>query len=83
MMDEELHMKAVEFESTVTPGGQIALPADVVGEIPAGEQLRVVVMWEPSEPDAAWRSAGRQRFEAAYCPEDAVYEQLIDDTAPR
>ena len=83
MMDEQLHMKAVEFESTVTPGGQIALPADVVGEIPAGEQLRVVVMWEPSEPDAAWRSTGRQRFEAAYCPEDAVYEQLIDDTAAR
>lgn len=76
-------MKAVEFEGTVTPGGQIALPADVVREIPAGEHLRVVVMWEPSESDAAWRSAGRQRFEAAYCPEDAVYEELIDDTAAR
>lgn len=76
-------MKAVAFESTVTPGGQIALPPDVVGEIPAGEQLRVVVMWEPSGPDAGWRSAGRQRFEAAYCPEDAVYEQLIDGTAAR
>lgn len=82
-MDEELHMKAVEFHSTVTPGGQIALPADVVREIPAGEQLRVVVMWEPSETDAAWRSAGRQKFEAAYCPEDAVYEQLTEDTAAR
>ena len=76
-------MKAVEFESTITPGGQIALPANVVGEIPGGERLRVVVMWKPSEPDAAWRSAGRQRFEAAYCPEDAIYEQLIDDTAAR
>jgi hypothetical protein len=76
-------MTAVEFESTVTPGGQIALPADVVAEIPVGEQLRVVVMWEPPEPDAAWRSAVRQRFEAAYCPEDTVYEQLIDDTAAR
>jgi hypothetical protein len=76
-------MKAVEFESTITPGGQIALPADVVGEIPAGQQLRVVVMWDPSSPDSAWRSAGRQRFESAYCPEDAVYEQLIDDTAAR
>ena len=29
-------MKAVEFESTVTPGGQIALPADIVGEKPPG-----------------------------------------------
>ena len=83
MMDGERHMKAVEFEGTVTPGGEIVLPADVVGEIPAGEHLRVVVMWEPSEPDAGWRSAGRQRFEAAYYPEDAVYEQLIDDTGAR
>ncbi len=68
-------MRAVEFESTITPGGQIALPP--------GEQLRIVVMWEPSNLDLAWRTAGRQRFEAAYCLEDAVYEQLLDDPAIR
>ncbi|MBI4905585.1 MAG: hypothetical protein HY820_18275 [Acidobacteria bacterium] len=76
-------MKAVEFESTITPGGEIAIPREIAGEIPAGEQLRVVVMWEPSGPDLAWRLAGRERFESAYCPEDAAYEQLIDDTAAR
>ncbi len=72
-------MKAVEFESTVAPGGQIALPPEVAGEIPPAERLRVVVMWEPADFDSAWRTAGRQRFEAAYSPEDAVYEQLMDD----
>ena len=76
-------MRAVEFESTVTPGGQIALPPEVASEIPPGEQLRIVVMWEPSNLDLAWRTAGRQRFEAAFCLEDAVYEQLIDDPAIR
>ncbi len=76
-------MKAVEFESTVSPGGQIALPREVATEIPPGEQLRVVVMWEPSNFDLAWRTAGRQRFEAAYAPEDAVYDQLMDDPAIR
>ena len=76
-------MRAVEFESTVTPGGQIALPPEVASEIPPGEQLRIVVMWEPSNLDLAWRTAERQRFEAAYCPEDAVYGQLIDDPAIR
>ena len=76
-------MRAVEFESTITPGGQIALPPEVASEIPPGEQLRIVVMWEPSNLDLAWRTAGRQGFEAAYCPEDAVYEQLIDDPAIR
>ena len=68
-------MRDVECESTLAPGGQIALPP--------GEQLRIVVMWEPSNLDLAWRTAGRQRFEAAYCPEDAVYGQLIDDPAIR
>jgi len=76
-------MKAVEFESTVTASGQIALPPEVANEIPSGEQLRVVVMWEPSNLDSAWRAAGRQRFEAAYSPEDAVYEQLADDPSIR
>ena len=76
-------MKAVEFESTVTREGQIALPPEVASEIPAGEQLRVVVLWDPASPDSAWRSAGRRSFESAYCPEDAVYEQLIDDSAAR
>jgi len=74
-------MKAVEFESTVAPGGQIPLPPEVASEIPAGEQLRVVVMWENSDSDLAWRNAGREGFEAAYAPEDAVYEQLMDDPA--
>lgn len=76
-------MKAVEFESTVAPGGQIALPPEAASEIPTGEQLRVVVMWEPSNLDLAWRTAGRQRFEAAYCEQDSVYEQLIDDAGIR
>ena len=76
-------MKAVEFESSITLEGTITLPPELTAEVPVGEQLRVVVMWEPSGSDAAWRSAGRQRFEAAYCPEDAVYERSIDDASGR
>ena len=69
------HMKALEFDTTILPGGQIMLPHEVAGQIPAGEHLRVILMWEPSGAN----SAGRQRFESAYCPADAVYEQLIDE----
>lgn len=69
-------MRAVEFESTITPSGQIVLPPGVAEEIPVGEQLRIVVMWDPPQSDPGWRSAGRQRFEAVYCPEDAIYEEL-------
>ena len=81
--EQAFPMRAVEFESTVAPGGQIALPPEVASEIPPGEQVRIVVMWEPSNLELAWRTAGRQRFEAACSPEDAVYEQLIDDPAIR
>ena len=76
-------MRSVEFECKVAPGGQIALPPEVASEIAPGDQLRIVVMWDPSNFDLAWRTAGRQRFEAAYCPGDAIYEQLIDDPAIR
>jgi len=76
-------MKAVGFESSITQEGKIGLPPEIAAEIPMGEQVRVLVMWEPSDSDLAWRSAGRRRLEAAYSPEDAMYEQLMDDSAPR
>lgn len=73
-------MKALEFETTMTRGGHIALPAELLGDIPAGQQLKVVVMWEAGSVDSAWRANGRQKFEESYCDEDVVYEQLIHET---
>ena len=76
-------MKAVEFESKLTQGGEIALPPEVQGDIPAGEQLRVVVMWDSSGLDSTWRAAGQRGFEVSYCPEDDIYEELIGDAPVR
>jgi hypothetical protein len=76
-------MKAVEFQGTVAPDGHIAVPPEVASKIPPGENLHVVVTWDEPDFDLAWRTAGRERFEAAYSPEDAVYEQLMDDSAIR
>jgi hypothetical protein len=78
---ERGQMKAVEFESTVAPGGQISVPLEIAQLIPAGEQLRVVVMWENSDSDVA--QVSRQPFEGAYAPEDEVYERLMDDPSIR
>jgi hypothetical protein len=74
-------MKAVEFETTVNSSGQIVLPQELVRDIPSGEPVRVVLMWDASPTDSAWRDAGRRRFEEAYCAADAVYEQLAADDA--
>ena len=69
-------MRNVEFEVVVAADGQIALPPEVASEIPAGEQIRILVMWDAGEAASAWRTAAMRRFQAAYAPEDAVYEQL-------
>lgn len=81
-MKVDLPMKAVEFDTTVNRNGQIVLPQDVVGDIPPGGPVRVVLMWDASPTDSAWRQAGRRRFEEAYSAEDSVYEQLITDDSP-
>jgi hypothetical protein len=32
------------------------------------------------DEDDAWRDQGGRQFEAAYAPEDVVYDELFDDT---
>lgn len=76
-------MKAVEFDTFLTDEGKIALPAECQGDVPAGQQLRVVVMWEAVAADEAWRSTGRLRFAEAYSVEDVVYEQLMHEAPNR
>ncbi len=77
-------MKAVEFEGTITPNGQIAISAGIAGQLPAGELLHVVLQWNTgANEDDVWRTQGRRRFEAAYAPEDAIYDQLMHEAQPR
>jgi len=77
-------MKEVEFEGTVAPNGQIAIPAEIASQVPSGEPLHVVLQWNPTaDEDRLWRTQGRQQFESAYAPEDAVYEQLMDESSAR
>lgn len=76
-------MKALEFEAEMSQGGEIVLPAELIGEIPAGQHLKVVVMWDAGSVDAAWRGAGRLKFEEAYGTGDIVYDQLVDETPGR
>lgn len=76
-------MKSLEFKSTVTPNGQIPVPPEIAPHLPAGEPLQVVVLWEAPTLDEAWMTLGRERFEAAYAPEDSIYEQLMDEPSTR
>jgi hypothetical protein len=76
-------MKTADFSGKLTPNGQIAVPPDIAVLVPPGEPIQVVLQWGVSEDDAAWRAAGRRRFETAYAADDSVYESPIHDTPPR
>ncbi|MGA2182850.1 MAG: hypothetical protein ABSH47_07455 [Bryobacteraceae bacterium] len=76
-------MKTADFSGKLTPNGQIAVPPDIAALVPPGEQIQVVLQWGISEDDAAWRVAGRRRFEAAYAADDSVYPSLIHDPHTR
>src|SRR6266851_303753 len=76
-----LRSNAVRFTENAVAYGQIAIPAEIAGQLPPGEPLHVVLQWDAAaDEDGVWRTQGRQRFEAAYAPEDAVYDQLMDET---
>src|SRR5882672_5765833 len=52
-------MKAVEFEGTVTPNGQIAVPAEIAEQLPPGEPLHIVLRWNAAtDEDGVWRTQG-------------------------
>ena len=82
MWHHETEMKELEFESSKSAAGEIVLPPEAAAEIPSGQPLRVVVMWD-QDGDSAWRAAGRRAFEAAYAPEDEIYEQLMNFASNR
>jgi hypothetical protein len=65
------------------PSGQIDVPPEIASQVPRGEEVRVMLLWDSTADDREWGAAGSARFESAYCPEDAVYEELIHDSSAR
>jgi hypothetical protein len=45
---------------------------------PFADGTRDGLQWGMSEDEAAWRAAGRRRFEEAYAVDDSVYESVIE-----
>lgn len=76
-------MKTADFRGELTANGQIAVPPEILAQVPPGERIQVVLQWGVSEDDTRWRTAGRRRFEAAYAADDSVYESLIHDSSTR
>jgi hypothetical protein len=75
-------MKAPEFESRVANQHRIEVPPEVARQIPGGSAVRVILLFDSGE-DEGWRQLSLERFAAAYCEEDSVYEKLIDGPESR
>lgn len=76
-------MKTADFRSEIARNGQIVVPPEIASQVPPGEIADVVLTWDVSEEERAWREAGKRAFECAYAPEDAVYEQLVNNASGR
>lgn len=76
-------MKTADFRGELTPNGQIAVPPEVLSQVPSGESIQVILQWGSSDDHSAWRMAGRRQFESAYATDDSIYELLIHDPSTR
>ncbi len=75
-------MQAADFKGTLSPTGQITVPAEIAAQVPSGEAVEVVLVWGRSDDDD-WRQSALQQFESAYAPEDSIYEALANDPPAR
>jgi hypothetical protein len=69
-------MKAVEFESVLTPEQMLIVPADAATKIPKGKSLRVLILIEDDDDRLQWEQLTALEFGQGYAEGDAIYDQL-------
>jgi hypothetical protein len=66
-----------EFKASVSPTGQIAVPGEVAGQIPAGRELHVALTVEAPVDSSSYGALNRKLNEASYASADeTVYDSL-------
>jgi hypothetical protein len=68
-------MKAFEFQVEPPTDGVISLPPDIVGEVAAASNVKVIVLVQDAEDDA-WNKLTTEQFLRGYAPSDAIYDDL-------
>jgi hypothetical protein len=69
-------MKAIEFQSTLTEDQTLAVPASVLGAIPVGQMVRVLILLPDDDDDREWERRAAEEFGRGYADTDAIYDQL-------
>jgi hypothetical protein len=75
-------MKSRQFDSTVSGANSLTIPPEIARELPSGEKVRVILLWDADE-DRDWAEMSAMHFAEAYDPADSIYEQLLNDAPNR
>jgi hypothetical protein len=69
-------MKAVEFQAQLNSDQTLTLPASVMGTIPLGQTVRVLILYSEPDADAQWEQLAAEDFGQGYADTDAIYDEL-------
>ncbi|MFA4957049.1 MAG: hypothetical protein WC556_08785 [Candidatus Methanoperedens sp.] len=73
-------MKAIEFQTNITPDGKIEVPGSYIKELKRKQAVRVIVLIsetkKASSEEQIWKHLTEEQFLAGYSDADAVYDQV-------
>jgi hypothetical protein len=72
-------MKAYEFPTTVTSDGKLAVPSELIDQLPSDREVRVIVLVTEPEAwlaNADWSRLTAEQFLAGYDDADAIYDNM-------
>ena len=67
-------MPPIEFQTELTGQSSLALPPEIVAQLPKSGRATVVVLVQDAE-DAQWRTSAYEQFMRDDDPQDAVYDR--------
>lgn len=68
-------MKAIEFETELTGGPMLRIPAEVASALPPKGKATVLVCVDMDPEEVDWRKASYEHFLSDDAAEDAVYDK--------
>ena len=70
------NMKAVEFLTQLNPDRTLTVPSPLLGAIPLGQTVRVLVLFAEPDTDSDWEQLAAEDFGQGYPDTDAIYDDL-------
>jgi hypothetical protein len=69
-------MKALEFETRMSPNATLSIPSDVAAQIQPEQQIRVLLLVPEADDASEWSRLTVAQFLKGYDEMDAIYDDL-------